>query len=68
MRTPDGSKQSSAHSFWVNDEGLLIKHFRELYILDVQPDGTVYNIVQSSTTTYSGVGEVNTITAPALGE
>ena len=65
---PDGSKATIAHTFWVDAEGLLVKHREELHLLLVDPDGRRRQGVQTSVTTYSGIGEPNTITAPVIGE
>ena len=63
-----GHKESSAYTFWVDANGLLVKHLQERHQLATHRDGRVVHEVMTTTTTYSGHGEPNTITAPVLGQ
>ena len=61
-----GMKHASKHKYWVNERGLLVQHWKDLYTFArAGEDSTMMRF--TSTAKFSSVGEANTITAPNVG-
>ena len=65
-----GTKEADLHEFWVDGQGRLRQYYNEHYMV-VHYEGSAEGKttgVYRTLTTFSGHGEPNTITAPAVGE
>ena len=61
----EGVRSAIKHEYWVGEDGLLVQHEMDNYVVAVY-DGDRYTIRSFSQTKFSGIGEPNTITAPTV--
>ncbi len=62
-----GQKEASNHEYWVDGQGNLVRHREEVYHVEQYDSGGKGVTRTTINSTFSGVGEPNTITAPVLG-
>ena len=63
-----GNRETSAHKFWVSGSGQLVQHRQERHEQLPLASGAFDHQITTTVTTFSGVSEANTITAPTLGQ